>query len=439
MVRREEQKENGLKESECLTILGIPQSTHSGWKRNREAAKERVKKEYEKLTLDAERFKAIIRILSYVPGKRTFKAVYEWKFHEKISVKRCAKVRDFMGLVSYRPKKDAYKNQARHNHECLAPANLVEQEFRIWPRTVILTDITYFYYGSNRRPFYLCTFMDAYTREILGCEINFEMKTETLVKPAYQMMMEKHKNEMDRAECVVHSDQGSQYLSAEFRELLKDDKVLQSVSKRGCCYDNAPQESFFGHLKTKLLDTVAMAQDYGTARELIMNYITEYNTKNIQYSLGGLTPEDYYTYTVTGIYPIEKYFGVDASRLMNPLQLKKLRDERRKRENDYRNKAERRKKDREAATAGQLKAAGPIGIVMRDKRMVERLLKEVSEKAEKYLQEKKKYAELLEGINRAMDYLTGLDEEVRKIFMSRDAWKGHEELRYIEAMDRMFA
>lgn len=344
-----------------------------------------------------------------------------------------------MGLEAYRPKKDAYKKMAVHNHECIAPPELVERDFKIWPRTVMLTDITYFYYGTGRTPFYLCTFIDAYTREVLGHAVSRRMDTESLVKPAYEMMMKKHGSELDHAECLIHHDQGSQYLSTTFRELLRKDNILQSVSKRGCCYDNAPQESFFSHMKTHLLDVVAMAWDYVTAEELITNYITEYNTKNIQYSLGGLTPEDYYHYTMTGVYPLEKYFGVDASRLMTAEQLKKLRDERQKKASEYKNNAEARKKRRDAATAGQLKYSAPVAVVMRDKRLVTILKKEAEAALEKAQGELKKYNELLEKIEKAEVYLNGLSKQALSKFMLRDAWKEQEELNYIYEMDRMFA
>ena len=73
-----------------------------------------------------------------------------------------------MNLVANRSKKDAYKHQATHNHEYAAPLNVVKQDFYIGPRKIILTDITYLYYGPARTPVYLCAFKDAYTKEILG-------------------------------------------------------------------------------------------------------------------------------------------------------------------------------------------------------------------------------------------------------------------------------
>lgn len=148
-----------------------------------------------------------------------------------------------MNLVANRPRKDAYKNQATHNHEYSSPKNAVKQNFSVGPRRVILTDITYLYYGPVRTPIYLCAFKDAYTKEILGHCVSSRM-TVSLVKSAYDVMMENHGHELRGAACVIHSDQGSQYLSTTFQRLLSDDGFLQSVSDRGNSQDNAPMESF---------------------------------------------------------------------------------------------------------------------------------------------------------------------------------------------------
>lgn len=439
LIHRETEKTNGMKKSECLNVMGVPQTTFSSWKKSREAAEQRKLTEAGQLLQGMERFITIIHKLSYIPGKRTFKAVYKRMFHENISVKRCRRIMEYMNLEAYRPKKDAYKKQALHNHECIAPADLVGMNFRIWPRTVILTDITYFYYGRSRTPFYLCSFLDAYTKELLGSAVSTKMSVESLVKPAYDRMMSGHASELNRAECVVHHDQGSQYLSTSFRELLKNDRILQSVSRRGCCKDNAPMESFWSRMKTHLLDTVALAMDYQTAKEMVENYIHAYNTENIQYSLGGLTPEDYYQYTMTGVYPMERYFGVDAERLMSVAELKKLREERARKKKEYEEGTEARSDARGKATAGHLKAKGPLAIVNRDYRLIRILYDEAVDREAHFREAAEKYEKLLERISAARDYLKGIGEEERSRFMIKDEWKTQPELDYIFEMDQLFA
>ncbi|MCB7430620.1 IS3 family transposase, partial [Erysipelatoclostridium ramosum] len=55
-----------------------------------------------------------------------------------------------------------------------------------------------------------------------------------------------------KTEAYIHSDQGCHYTSIPFRQLLKDKNLRQSMSRKGNCWDNAPQESFFGHMKDEI-------------------------------------------------------------------------------------------------------------------------------------------------------------------------------------------
>ena len=106
--------------------------------------------------------------------------------------------------------------------------------------------------------------------------------TAELVKTAYDAMMEKHRTELHRAECVIHSDQGSQYLSTTFQKLLSDDDFIQSVSGRGNSQDNAPMESFFGRMKCELLDLVALCPDADSVAKMINGYMAAYNNQHYQ-------------------------------------------------------------------------------------------------------------------------------------------------------------
>ena len=84
------------------------------------------------------------------------------------------------------------------------------------------------------------------------------------------------KDVIKRDEVYIHHDQGSQYLSSSFTKILKDDGFIQSVSARGNSQDNAPMESFFGRLKTSILDIVAMTKNYESAEQLVNGYLEDY-------------------------------------------------------------------------------------------------------------------------------------------------------------------
>ena len=125
----------------------------------------------------------------------------------------------------------------------------------------------------------------------------------------------------------IHHDQGSQYLSTSFQQLLNDGGFIQSVSARGNSQDNSPMESFFGHLKRDILDLVARCSDFSTAKRVIDGYISDYNEKFYQYSLAGLTPHEFYLYATTGIYPLDSYFGVSAKEMMSIEKVVEIRKE----------------------------------------------------------------------------------------------------------------
>ena len=313
-IRRQADRADGLSIVQCLHIFGVSRSGYYSWVRRKKDIDSPCAAKKEQQEQLKEKFRKIVRKLGYVPGKRTFQTHLWREFNISISIKRCRKVMKEMNLVANRPRKDAYKNQATHNHEYSSPKNAVKQNFSVGPRRVILTDITYLYYGPVRTPIYLCAFKDAYTKEILGHCVSSRM-TVSLVKSAYDVMMENHEHELRGAACVIHSDQGSQYLSTTFQRLLSDDGFLQSVSDRGNSQDNAPMESFFGRLKCELLDLVALCPDASTVSRMISGYIDAYNHQHYQYALAGLTPSEYYTYVTTGIYPVDNYYGIKATEL----------------------------------------------------------------------------------------------------------------------------
>ena len=86
------------------------------------------------------------------------------------------------------------------------------------------------------------------------------------------------------------------------------------MSRRGNCWDNAPQESFFGHMKDEIMDKIALAQSFEEAKLIIDDYMDYYNNDRPQWQLAKLTPNEYYEYITTGIYPLNNYMpGASAN------------------------------------------------------------------------------------------------------------------------------
>ncbi len=96
-------------------------------------------------------------------------------------------------------------------------------------------------------------------------------------------------------DCILHTDQGSQYTSRSYSKRLKDNGIIQSMSRRGNCWDNAPIESFFSHFKSELIYLIDTT-DPKEMISLINDYIYFYNNERIQLK-NGMSPIEYRTHS----------------------------------------------------------------------------------------------------------------------------------------------
>lgn len=338
-----------------------------------------------------------------------------------------------MGLIAKKPKKDAYKHQATHDHECASPDNPVNQNFYLGVRRVILTDITYLYFGRFREVFYLCIFKDAYTKEILGWATSQSMDV-SLVKEAYDMMMEYHGSELKKNKTVyIHSDQGSQYLSTTFKRILSDDAFIQSVSGRGNSQDNAPMESFFGRLKMALLDLLALCPDLETAIKMVSGYLNSYNNEQYQYNLAGLTPAEFYIYMEYGIYPCDSYYGVKATELMPITKLVDARLEFQKEQQE-----KRRKRTVEQNKERNLLHQSPVQIIARDQKMIRHEIRECEKQKELSEKQMKHFKEIFEESKKAARFISRAPQVIIDSLMNPQVWQKYPELHYVTMMKEMF-
>lgn len=101
---------------------------------------------------------------------------------------------------------------------------------------------------------------------------------------------------------LIHSDQGAHYTSVKFVQLVKDSQLRQSMSRRANCWDNAPQKSFFGHMKDEI--DLSGCICFEQIHEAIRTWADYYNNERYQWDLVRLAPTEYYRYLVTGEYPL---------------------------------------------------------------------------------------------------------------------------------------
>lgn len=170
--------------------------------------------------------------------------------------------------------------------------NILERDFNATkPNEKWVTDITEFHLFGEK--LYLSPILDLYNGEIIA--YNFEKRP---VYPLVSKMLDKafkYLNEGDSP--ILHSDQGWHYQMGKYRQVLKNEGIIQSMSRKGNCYDNAVIENFFGLLKSELLYLLEFKNMEHFIEEL-ENYIHYYNHKRIKNKLNGMSPIQYRTHAV---------------------------------------------------------------------------------------------------------------------------------------------
>lgn len=412
-------------------MFGVSHSGYYAWRcRQEDRDGKRAAKEAAAREICEKMRQVIIARNGAIPGKRTFRVELFRRFGLTVNLKRIARLMKKMNLVAQIPHKDAYKHRASHNHVCAAPPNAVGQDFFIGPRQVILTDITYLYFGPARSVFYLCVFRDAYTRENLGWSAGTHMDV-SLVKAAYKAMMAKHKGELKGSAVYIHSDQGSQYLSTTFTQLLEDDGFIQSVSARGNSQDNAPMESFFSRLKTDIIDMVALCKTLDASLKLVDGYLKAYNTEHYQYELAGLTPEEFYSYATTGVYPLDNYFGIPASEMMAVGDLSRVRRK-------YADEEARKRREAASLKRERRRMIDPLKIIRRDQMLLSRMIGKWQKTEHTATKQVEHLKGILEKAKAAMMYVASLTQEKLDELKDPLAWRNYEELNYVFAMNELF-
>jgi putative transposase len=136
---------------------------------------------------------------------------------------------------------------------------------------------------------YVAAVMDRWSRRIVGLAMAEHMATPLIQQALQQALNQRH----PARGCLHHSDRGSQYASAEYRQLLTANGLEASMSRAGNCYDNAAMESFWGKLKTELVYRRSFATRQ-EARLAIFEYVEVfYNRVRLHSALGFKSPVDF--------------------------------------------------------------------------------------------------------------------------------------------------
>ena len=174
------------------------------------------------------------------------------------------------------------------NHNLPIAPNLLEQDFTATaPNQRWVTDITYI--PTDEGWLFLAGIVDLYSRRVVGWAMQPSMHRSLVLKALSMAVTDRQ----PPAGLIHHSDRGSQYASADYRAALTNNGMVASMSRRGCCYDNAVAESFWHTLKNELIHRCHF-QTRDEAQRAIFEYIEVfYNRTRRHTSIGNLSPMDF--------------------------------------------------------------------------------------------------------------------------------------------------
>lgn len=294
-----ENSHNRLSVSELCKTAGVSRSGYYTWLKaegTRQAREEQDRRDFD-LILTA------FKRRGYKKGARS---IYMKLIHLDppviMNVKKIRRLMKKFHLICPIRKGNPYRQLARILRTSHTADNLLQRQFEEYgPRMVLLTDITYLPYNGTFA--YLSTILDAYTKQILAYVVSDSLEVEFVLQTVNNLVRD-HGISL-QAETIVHSDQGCHYTSHRFIEILHDKALRQSMSRRGNCWDNAPQESFFGHMKDSVKKKIAAATSFEEVKTIIDDYIDYYNNERYQWKLAKLSPNEFYEYVTTGVYPLD--------------------------------------------------------------------------------------------------------------------------------------
>lgn len=196
-------------------------------------------------------------------------------------------VRRLMGQLNLKSVQRIKRYKSYKGEVCIIAPNVLQRDFNATaPNEKWVTDVTEFKVGDDK--LYLSPVKDLFNGEIVAYEMS--------VRPTLDLVTSMLRKALDKLgpgqQPMVHSDQGWHYQMSVYRKMLSDRNLVQSMSRKGNCFDNASMESFFAVLKTECFHKHKFA-NISALMETVHEYIRYYNTVRISTGLGGLTPVQY--------------------------------------------------------------------------------------------------------------------------------------------------
>ncbi len=271
-----------LKISDLCGVANIHRSLFYYWKEH----------EYDRVNKD----ESVLRIVKLIhkkshnkAGIRTTVMKIQRKFGLIVNPKKVARLKREYGLLTKIRRKRKFNIHSFKQTEHSVKKNILARNFSpLKADQVYSTDITELRFGNSQKA-YLSAVKDLCTKEILAYSTSTSLGMSLSLDVAKKCL--KNLSPETRKKLIIHSDQGVHYTNFAFRGILENSNVQQSMSRRGNCLDNAPIESFFGHLKDEL--DLSTCKTYEEVKESVRKYISYYNKQRPQWGLKAKTPAEY--------------------------------------------------------------------------------------------------------------------------------------------------
>jgi len=227
----------------------------------------------------------------YIKVKKVFdkgKGKYGWRSIKmrlpEMNHKKIQRIMRKYGLMAKVRRKNPYKAIIKKTMEHRIFENKLQRAFnQIIPHKVFCTDITYIRFLG--RFVYLSVIKDIASGEVVAWNLSAYLEMTLVTETIKNLKLDSYENIM------IHSDQGFHYTNPVYIELVKELKMIQSMSGKGNCIDNAPIESFFGHMKDEI--DFQSCKTLEELRLVIEEYMRYYNHERKQWERKKMTPVDY--------------------------------------------------------------------------------------------------------------------------------------------------
>lgn len=260
-------------------VLGVNRSSYYAWRDNQHSGDDRSTQQL------MEKIRLIFESSRRTYGTRRIKRELA-KQGKQVSRRRIGKLMTELGLKCRTKKKFKVTTDSKHSLP-IAPNRLERCFDADAPNQVYVSDITYIW--TQQGWLYLAVVIDLFSRKVVGWSMQESMKAD-LVNQALLMAIE---HRQPPKGLISHSDRGSQYASHSHRAILTAHDIVQSMSRKGNCWDNAVAESFFHTLKTELIYGHTLKTKEET-KKIIFEYIEVfYNRTRLHSANDYMSPVEY--------------------------------------------------------------------------------------------------------------------------------------------------